>query len=215
MTVQEFQQRFIDLAIRCQALQFGDFTVKSGRRSPYFFNAGRFSSGAALLELGNCYADAIAASSLDFQLLFEPAYKGIPLVAATATALAARHGRDLPWAFNRKEAKQHGEGGTTVGAPLSGDVLIVDDVITAGTAIREVDRLIRDAGARPVGVIIGLDRRERGRGNLSAIDEVKSELGIEVVSIVNAITIRDYLAGDPKNAMLVSRMDEYRQNYGV
>ena len=170
--MQAYQQRFIELALAHQALSFGEFTLKSGRISPYFFNAGRFQSGQALLELGRCYAETLLAANIEFDLLFGPAYKGIPLVSTTVCALADRYGRDVPYAYNRKEAKDHGEGGVLVGAPLRGRVAIIDDVITAGTAIREVVDIIRAAGAEPAAVVIGLNRQERGRGELSAIQEV-------------------------------------------
>jgi len=182
----EFRRRFLDLAMRVQALRFGEFTLKSGRSSPYFFNAGRFDSGAALAELADCYADAIdAALAPDrFDLLFGPAYKGIPLASALACSYA-RRGRDLPLAFNRKEAKAHGEGGSLIGAPLEGRrVLIVDDVITAGTAIREAVEIIRAAGAEPAGVALALDRQERGQGTQSAVQEVSAQFGLRCVSIL-------------------------------
>lgn len=166
------QRAFLDLAIARNVLRFGEFTLKSGRSSPYFFNAGLFDSGAALATLGTAYAEAAARSGIEFDMLFGPAYKGIVLAAITASALAEKHGRDLPFAYNRKEAKDHGEGGTLVGAPLKGRVLIVDDVITAGTAIRESLALIRAAGATPAGVLIALDREERGQGSLSATQEL-------------------------------------------
>lgn len=209
-----YQQKFIELALAREALQFGEFTLKSGRISPYFFNAGRFCSGGALLELGRCYAEALAATAVAFDVLFGPAYKGIPLVATTACALAEQHGRDLPYVYNRKEAKNHGEGGTLVGAPLQGRVLIVDDVITAGTAVREVIDIIRNAGAEPAGVIIGLDRRERGRGELSAIQEVEQDYGVPVLSIISLDNILQFLeqSGQPERLQQVQR---YREQYGV
>src|SRR5687768_260702 len=175
---------FIDLCLDLGVLRFGEFKLKSGRTSPYFFNAGLFKSGRALLELGRHYAQAIQSAELQYDLLFGPAYKGIPLVTTTAIALADRHGRDVPWAFNRKEAKDHGEGGTIVGTPLAGRVLIVDDVITAGTAIRESVDIIRAAGATPVGVVIALDRQERGQSTRSAVQEVEQDLGLPVTSII-------------------------------
>ena len=164
-----YQQQFIELAIAKNALKFGEFTLKSGRVSPYFFNAGLFSNGAALALLARCYANAIIESGVEFDVLFGPAYKGIPLAAATATALADHFDRDVPFAYNRKEAKTHGEGGTIVGDPLQGKILIIDDVITAGTAVREVMTMITDNGAEPAGVVIGLNRQELGKGELSAI----------------------------------------------
>ncbi|MET0379683.1 MAG: orotate phosphoribosyltransferase [Spongiibacteraceae bacterium] len=209
-----YQQKFIELALAREALQFGEFTLKSGRASPYFFNAGRFCTGGALLELGRCYAAALADTTVAFDVLFGPAYKGIPLVATTACALAAQHGRDLPYVYNRKEAKDHGEGGTLVGAPLQGRVLIVDDVITAGTAVREVIDIIRNAGAEPAGVIIGLDRRERGRGELSAIQEVERDYGIPVLSIISLDNILQFLEQSGQSERL-QQVQRYRAQYGV
>jgi orotate phosphoribosyltransferase len=209
-----YQQKFIELALAREALQFGEFTLKSGRISPYFFNAGRFCTGGALLELGRCYAAALAATDVKFDVLFGPAYKGIPLVATTACALADQHGRDLPYTYNRKEAKDHGEGGTLVGAPLQGRVLIVDDVITAGTAVREVIDIIRGAGAEPAGVIIGLDRRERGRGELSAIQEVERDYGIPVISIISLDHILQFLQQSGQ-AERLEHVQRYRTQYGI
>jgi orotate phosphoribosyltransferase len=214
--MREHQQAFIELALARGALKFGSFRLKSGRESPYFFNAGLFNTGAALAALGGCYADAIVHARLEFDVLFGPAYKGIPLAAATAIELAERHGRDLPWAFNRKETKEHGEGGKLVGAPLHGRVLIIDDVITAGTAIRESIETIRAAGATPCGVVLALDRQERGRGERSAVQEVEQELGLPVTSI---ITLADLLvdlatrAGMPAGQL--AALQEYRARYGV
>ncbi len=169
-----YQTEFIELARRCDVLKFGEFTLKSGRISPYFFNAGAFSSGRTLADLGRCYAQCIVDSGVHFDVLLGPAYKGIPLAAATAVALADHHGLDVPFAYNRKEAKNHGEGGMLVGAPLRGRVLVIDDVITAGTAVREVISMITDAGADLAGVVIGLDRQERGAGDCSAVQEVET-----------------------------------------
>ncbi len=215
MALKLYQTEFIELAMDADALRFGEFTLKSGRVSPYFFNAGQFSSGEALLKIGRCYASAIVEAGIEFDLLFGPAYKGIPLAAATAIALADQHGKDVPYAFNRKEAKDHGEGGTIVGSRLEGKVLIIDDVITAGTAIREVEQIIRSHSATPVGVVIGVDRCERGRSDLSAVQEVQRDLDLEVLNIVNVHNIRDFLSREPENGVLVSRMDSYRQRYGV
>lgn len=215
MSIKPFQQQFIRQAIDSDALCFGEFTLKSGRVSPYFFNAGRFSSGGALSALAACYADAIVDSGVQFDVLFGPAYKGIPLAAATACALAERHNIDIPFAYNRKEAKDHGEGGTLVGAALQGRVLIIDDVITAGTAIREAITMIEAAGASVAAVAIGLDRQERGKGELSAIQELERERDLAVISIVGLNDIVEYLndgAGDPE---LVSRVSAYRERYGV
>jgi len=212
--MQAYQQRFIELALAQQALSFGEFTLKSGRVSPYFFNAGKFFSGASLLELGRCYAETLVAADVRFDVLFGPAYKGIPLVATTACALADRFGRDVPYAYNRKEAKDHGEGGVLVGAPLKGRVLIVDDVITAGTAVREVMEIIRKAGAEPAGVIIGLNRQERGVGELSAIQEVERDYGIPVFSIISLEHILAYLQAKGAEQD-VARVSAYRSRYGV
>lgn len=215
MALRQYQRDFIDFALARGALKFGEFTLKSGRVSPYFFNAGTFDSGAALARLGRYYADAIVASGLEFDMLFGPAYKGIPLVAAVAVALSEHHGLDYPWAFNRKEAKDHGEGGALVGAPVTGRVLVVDDVITAGTAIREVAGLL-DAieAAQLAGVAVALDRQERGQGTLSAIQEVEQSLGIGVLSIVCMAEIIEYLADSDQDQALTA-MQAYRRNYGV
>ena len=213
--MENYQRDFIRLAIEHQALGFGEFSLKSGRVSPYFFNAGRFQTGAALAALGRYYSAAIQAAGLEFDLLFGPAYKGIPLAATTAVALADQQGRDLPYCFNRKEAKAHGEGGTIVGAPLAGRVLVIDDVITAGTAVREVMSLIESAGAQPAAVLIGLNRQERGRGELSAIQEVEQEYGIPVVSIINLDHIISYLEAESGQADMVAKIHAYRRQYGV
>ncbi|MGE3296301.1 MAG: orotate phosphoribosyltransferase [Porticoccaceae bacterium] len=208
-----YQRDFIDLAVSREALLFGEFKLKSGRMSPYFFNAGRFCDGASLNTLGSCYADAVLASGIGFDFLFGPAYKGIPLAVATAMALAQRHGRPTPWCFNRKEAKDHGEGGTLVGAPAAGRALIVDDVITAGTAIRDAATILRNAGATLAGVMLGLDRRERGRGARSATQEVADELDVPVMSIIAIDHIIEYLeAAAPAR---VAALRDYRGTYGV
>jgi orotate phosphoribosyltransferase len=209
-----YVELFMVWAVFQQALSFGEFTLKSGRISPYFFNAGRFCSGAALAELGRGYAQALVDSGVQFDMLFGPAYKGIPLAAATACALANEFQRDIPYVYNRKEAKDHGEGGVLVGAPLQGRVLIVDDVITAGTAVREVITLIRDAGAEVAGIIIGLNRQERGRGELSAIQEVERDYGVPVFSIVSLEQIMQYLQAQGEAADL-ARIKAYRDQYGV
>ena len=214
--MQDYQAEFIELAREREALKFGTFTLKSGRNSPYFFNAGAFDTGAALARLGRCYADAIVASEVEFDVLFGPAYKGIPLAASVAIALADVHGRDVPWAYNRKEAKDHGEGGLLVGAPLTGRVLVVDDVITAGTAVREALALIDAEGGRCAGVAIGLDRMERGQGELSAIQEIETEYGLQVISIVNLVNLIEYLQAGAKNDVpALAAMLEYRSQYGV
>ncbi len=210
----DFRTRFLDLALRCQALRFGSFTLKSGRSSPYFFNAGRFDHGTALAALGDCYAEALLDSGLDFDLLFGPAYKGIPLATACAIALAAR-GRDLPLAFNRKEAKDHGEGGLLIGAPMQGRVLIVDDVITAGTAVRESIRLIREAGAEPAGVLVALDRQERGESGLSATQEISRDHGIPVICVARLSDLLAYTGTEPAWTEHRERLLAYRAQYGV
>ena len=212
--MQPYQQRFIELALAQQALTFGEFTLKSGRISPYFFNAGKFCSGAALWQLARCYAETLRASGVQFDVLFGPAYKGIPLAAATACALAEQFSIDTPYAYNRKEVKDHGEGGTLVGAKLSGRVMIIDDVITAGTAVREVMDIIRAADAEPVGVLIGLNRQERGRGELSAIQEVERDYGIPVISIIALDDILQYLQAQGATAQFES-VQKYRSQYGV
>ncbi len=214
--MQAYQAEFIELARKYDVLRFGEFTLKSGRVSPYFFNAGAFDSGRALAELGRCYAERIVASQIGFDVLLGPAYKGIPLATATAVQLAQHHGRDVPFAYNRKEAKDHGEGGVLVGAPLVGRVLVIDDVITAGTAVREVIAMIEAAGAELAGVAIGLDRRERGTGDLSAIQEVEQQFGVPVLSIIDMGHLIDYLqsAGDAPEGALEA-MRNYRNEYGV
>jgi orotate phosphoribosyltransferase len=216
----DYQLTFIDLALSRQALRFGQYTLKSGRESPYFFNAGLFSDGEAIAVLGRCYAAAIARSAPAFDVLFGPAYKGIPLAAATAAALFEHHGRSVPYAFNRKEAKDHGEGGTIVGAPLRGRVLVIDDVVTAGTAVRESLSLIRAEGAEPAGVIFALDRQERGQGTLSATQEIEKEHGIPCVSVVTLGDLIEALshARDGRPAISddqLTMLKAYRQRYGV
>ena len=213
--MQSYQREFIELAIKHQALCFGEFTLKSGRKSPYFFNAGKFQTGAALAALGRYYAAAIQSAAVEFDLIFGPAYKGIPLAATTAVALADQYQRDLPYCFNRKEAKDHGEGGSLVGAPLAGKVLIIDDVITAGTAVREVMQIIETAGAKPAAVLIGLNRQEKGKGELSAIAEVEQEFGIPVISIISLNDIISYLESDSSQAEMVARIRAYRESYGT
>jgi orotate phosphoribosyltransferase len=196
------------------ALKFGEFTLKSGRVSPYFFNAGQFNQGNHLSQLGQFYAQAIEASGIKFDVLFGPAYKGIPLVAATAIALNETFNRSVPYSFNRKEVKDHGEGGNIVGHPLEGDILIIDDVITAGTAIKEAKDIINANGAKTKGVVVALDRQEKGKGELSAIQEVEQNFGIAVVSIINLSHIVDYLkVNNDKN--IISRIESYRSQYGI
>lgn len=213
--MQPYQRDFIRFAIDRGVLRFGEFTLKSGRTSPYFFNAGLFNSGSALAELGRCYAAAIVDSKIPFDVLFGPAYKGIPLAATTAVALADQHQLDVPWCFNRKEAKDHGEGGSLVGAPLAGDVLIIDDVITAGTAIREVMQIINAQQAKAAGVLIALNREERGNGELSAIQEVERDFGIPVVSIVSLTQVLEFLADDPQLKQHLPAVEAYRAQYGI
>jgi len=211
----DYQREFIEFAIRNQVLRFGEFTLKSGRVSPYFFNSGLFNSGASIARLGRYYAETIIRSALDFDVLFGPAYKGIPLAVTTAVAIAEHHDRDIPYAFNRKEVKDHGEGGTVVGASLQGRVLIIDDVISAGTSVSESIQLIHAVGAVPAGVVVALDRQERSHGTLSAIQEVEQRHGIPVLSIVNLDQIINYISGisDMNDALL--RIQSYRGQYGV
>ncbi|EIK54825.1 orotate phosphoribosyltransferase [Stutzerimonas stutzeri TS44] len=213
--MQAYQREFIRFAIERGVLRFGEFTLKSGRTSPYFFNAGLFNSGSALAQLGRFYAAAVMESGIDFDVLFGPAYKGIPLAAATAIALAEQHGRDLPWCFNRKEVKDHGEGGTLVGAPLTGRVLIVDDVITAGTAIREVMQIIQGQQAQAAGVLIALNRQERGQGKLSAIQEVERDYAMPVISIVSLSQVLEYLEEDNQLKQHLPAVQAYRAQYGI
>ncbi|WP_024666721.1 orotate phosphoribosyltransferase [Pseudomonas syringae] len=213
--MQAYQRDFIRFAIDRGVLRFGEFTLKSGRTSPYFFNAGLFNTGSALAQLGRFYAAAVVESGIRFDVLFGPAYKGIPLASATAVALAEHHDRDLPWCFNRKEAKAHGEGGSLVGSPLAGNVLIIDDVITAGTAIREVMKIIKDQDATAAGVLIALNRQERGNGELSAIQEVERDFGIPVVSIVSLNQVLEFLADDAQLKQHLPAVEAYRAQYGI
>jgi orotate phosphoribosyltransferase len=210
-----YQSEFIDLCVRLGVLRFGSFTLKSGRESPYFFNAGLFSTGAAIGAVGRAYAAAITASGLEFDMLFGPAYKGIPLVTVTAAALAEHSCRNLAFAFNRKESKDHGEGGSLVGSPLSGGVLIVDDVITAGTAIRESVEIIKSFKARPAGVLLALDRQECAPDSrLSAVQEISDRYGIPVVSVINLADLMHHIA-QHGGADDLRRMQAYRQRYGL
>jgi orotate phosphoribosyltransferase len=208
------QKEFIEMILAKQVLRFGDFTLKSGRTSPYFFNAGLINDGLSLARLGAAYAQAIIDSGAEFDMLFGPAYKGIPLATATAVAFADRHRRNVPLAYNRKEAKSHGEGGTLVGAPLEGRVLIVDDVLTAGTAVRESINLIRNAGARPAGVVLALDRQERGQGPLSAVQEIQATFGIPVIRIIALDHLIQYLEGGGDSEELEA-LRNHRRTYGV
>lgn len=210
----DFRQDFIEFALGCQVLRFGEFKTKAGRLSPYFFNAGLFNDGNSLGRLAEFYAKAAEAGGVQFDMLFGPAYKGIPLVAGTAIRLA-EEGVDLPFAFNRKEAKDHGEGGTLIGAPLRGKVLILDDVISAGTSVRESVELIRAAGATPAGVLIALDRQERGQGELSAVQEVQRDYGIPVIAVAGLKDLMTFLAERPDFAAHREAVARYREQYGV
>ncbi len=210
-----YQQEFIRFALQHGVLRFGEFVLKSGRKSPYFFNSALFNSGGSLARLARFYATAITASNLDFDMLYGPAYKGIPLVAAVAMALNDEHGLDLPYCFNRKETKDHGEGGATVGAALNGRVLMVDDVISAGTSTRESVTIIRAAGAVPAAAAISLDRQERGTGRLSAIQEIEQELGLKVISIVSLENLLEYLENDADMESELQRLRDYRDSYGA
>jgi len=213
--MQPYKKEFLEFAIDAGVLRFGEFTLKSGRISPYFFNAGLFNRGSHLARLGRFYAQAIVDSGIGFDVLFGPAYKGIPLAAAASIALADHHNLDTPWCFNRKEAKDHGEGGNLVGSPLEGRVLIIDDVITAGTAIRESLQIIDVAGANAAGVVIALDRQERGQGERSAIQEVEQDLGLRVTSIVTLAELQDFLQDHPEYADALSAIADYRAKYGI
>ena len=215
--MQPYQKEFIEFAISKNVLKFGEFTLKSGRISPYFFNAGLFNTGQALAELGRFYAAALMSANVPYDVIFGPAYKGIPLASTTAVALYDHHNKDIPYVFNRKEAKSHGEGGSLVGAPLAGNVMIIDDVITAGTAIREVMSIISNVGATPAGVLIALDRQEKGQHTLSAIQEVERDFSIPVISIVSLDNIMTYLAEQDSNELSqhVDAIQAYRDQYGI
>ena len=210
-----FQQAFIEFAIARGVLKFGEFTLKSGRKSPYFFNAGLFNRGGDLAKLGRYYADALTDAGINFDVLFGPAYKGIPIATTTAVALADHHDMDVPYCFNRKEAKAHGEGGNLVGSPLEGKVMLVDDVITAGTAIRESMTLIAANNASLAGVLIALDRQERGTGELSAIQEVERDYNTKVVSIVSLNDVVTYLKSAGGYDEAITAIEAYRENYGI
>ncbi len=213
--MQSFQENFLNFAIDRDVLKFGSFTLKSSRTSPYFFNAGNFYTGGDLAKLGTAYADAIVDSGIEFDILFGPAYKGIPLAAATAVALNEKYNLDIPWCFNRKEKKLHGEGGQIVGAPLQGRVLIIDDVITAGTAIREAMDIIAAASAEPAGVIIALDRQEKGKGEQSAIQEVEQDYNIPITAIIKLENIYHYLVKTQSDEDLIKRIKQYRMDFGI
>ena len=210
-----FQRDFIEFAIARGVLKFGEFTLKSGRVSPYFFNAGLFNRGGDLAKLGRFYADALVDTGVEFDVLFGPAYKGIPIATTTAVALADSHGQDVPYCFNRKEAKTHGEGGNLVGSPLSGKVMLVDDVITAGTAIRESMALIEQQQASLSGVLIALDRQERGKGELSAIQEVERDFNTQVIAIVSLADVVDYLNEHGDHDTHINAINTYRERYGI
>ena len=210
----ELSREFIAFACELGVLRFGEFKTKAGRLSPYFFNAGLFNDGASLARLAGFYARRVLDSGLQFDVLFGPAYKGIPLAAGTAMAMAGM-GRNMPYAYNRKEAKDHGEGGTLVGATLVGRVLIIDDVISAGTSVRESVELIRGAGATPAGVLIALDRQERGQGELSAVQEVERSYGIPVLSVASLTDLIEYLSGHPDLEGNLAAVRDYRARYGV
>ncbi|CNL23891.1 orotate phosphoribosyltransferase [Yersinia proxima] len=210
-----YQREFIEFALNKQVLKFGEFTLKSGRISPYFFNAGLFNTGLDLAKLGRFYAAALMDCGVEFDLLFGPAYKGIPIATTTAVALAEHHNRDVPYCFNRKEAKDHGEGGSLVGSPLQGRVMLVDDVITAGTAIRESMEIINAQGATLAGVMISLDRQERGRGEISAIQEVERDYHCKVIAIVTLNDVISYLEEKPEMANHLAAVRHYREQYGV
>ena len=213
--MQDYQRRFIELALKRGVLKFGSFTLKSGRQSPYFFNAGGFCTGEDLYTLGSCYAHALVDSKISFDVLFGPAYKGIPLACATAMALSSEHKVNVPWCFNRKEAKDHGEGGNLVGAPLKGDIMLIDDVITAGTAIRESDAIIKANGANFKAALIALNRMEKGQTDESAIDEARRTLGIEIVSIVSFDDLVTYIKDDAQLSAHLDDMIAYREQYGA
>lgn len=215
--MKDFQSRFLHFVIDHEILRFGEFTLKSGRKSPYFFNAGLFNTGGKLAFLSRCYADAILDSEVDYDVLFGPAYKGIPLAATTVVALSSGHGIDKPYCFNRKEAKDHGEGGSIVGAPLAGRALVIDDVITAGTAIREAAQIITDNGATMAGIAVAMDRQERGTGELSAIQEVERDYGVPVISIIQLDHIIGYLEACQNGELQkhLPAVSRYREEYGV
>lgn len=213
--MQDYQRAFLEFALDTGVLKFGQFKLKSGRDSPYFFNAGLFNSGAGLARLGRFYAQAIVASEIDFELLYGPAYKGIPLAAVTAAALFDQYKRDIPYAFNRKEAKDHGEGGMIVGHELGGRTLIIDDVISAGTSVRESVDIIESHGAEPAGVVIALDRQERGRGDRSAVQEVEQDLGLNVTAIIRLEHLVAFLESRPQHLGHLKAIEAYRERYGI
>ena len=213
--MQAYQKEFLDFTIQTKVLCFGEFTLKSGRVSPYFFNAGLFQTGSALSQLGRFYAQSIIDSGIEFDMLFGPAYKGIPLVSVTAAALYEQHGKDYPYAFNRKEMKDHGEGGMIVGAPLEGKVLVVDDVMTAGTAIHESVTILSAHDAELAGVSLSLDRQEKGVGELSAVQDIEKKYGVSVSSIVTFSDVISYLSENVPDASVIEKVQQYRKQYGV
>jgi orotate phosphoribosyltransferase len=213
--MQDYQRELIELALEHDVLRFGEFTLKSGRTSPYFFNAGLFNTGGRLAGLGRAYAAAIERADLAYDVLLGPAYKGIPIVSATAVQLSEQRGRDVPWCFNRKEPKDHGEGGLIVGAPLEGRVLVVDDVITAGTAIREVMEVVAAEGAEVAGIVVALDRQERGRGELSAIQDVERDFGVAVHAIITLDQVIQYVEDTGRHAEHLDAVRAYRDEYGI
>lgn len=212
--MQDYQQEFIQFALENGVLRFGEFTLKSGRLSPYFFNTGLFNTGEKLARLGAYYAQTIVDSGIEFDMIYGPAYKGIPLASATAVALAEKHGRDVPYVFNRKEVKDHGEGGMTLGAPIQGNVLIIDDVISAGTSVNESFEIIKQAGAETAGVVISLNRQERGKGERSAIQEIQQNLNIPVSSIISLDDLITHLEGSAELNDVLDRVLAYRAEYG-
>lgn len=211
----DYQEEFIEFALQQDVIRFGEFTLKSGRKSPYFFNAGLFNTGEAMSKLGKFYAQALVNSGVEFDILFGPAYKGIPLATATAVALSEQHGRNVPWCFNRKEVKAHGEGGNIVGATLEGRAIIVDDVISAGTAVREIMQIIEPSDAKPSAVMIALDRQEKGQGELSAIQEVERDFDIPVISIIKLYDLLTYVESNAEFKQHVPAIRAYREQYGV
>lgn len=213
--MKDYQREFLEFALEVEVLRFGEFVLKSGRHSPYFFNAGLFNTGARLAQLSRFYARTIVDSGIDFDMLYGPAYKGIPLAAVTCVALADHHQRDVPYAFNRKEAKDHGEGGSIVGSPLRGRVLIIDDVISAGTSVRESVDVIRTHGAEPAGVIIALDRQEQGQDDRSAVEQVETDVGVPVAAIARLEHLIEYLALRPGSETILEQVRSYRTRYGA